>query len=401
MAPAHTKEIGMTDIRFSEGPLDGLTYTVDDASKGVLAADPDTELAWLYASGDGVNFELRIDGDADPASGARPFDEDKAIAAVEYGYVVLAVPGDDATQEEIEAEVDLDFDQDEPAELARTLVAKTSANPSPTRISAPLWGLWTGFKAYEKSALLGGIYANKPGYHNGRDGVRSTDYSVEEIANDRAGSAHLSSAIDLTLPAAKMVTYSKRLEAAMRARDKRLFIGGAPILREYIGTINNKDVRCYMLTGGRAQGVGADSGLDYGRDKSHLWHVHISIIRKFAGSADAMERVLSILKGEAYNAWAKRHGISTTPVVKPAPPKPSKPATGLPSYKNGSRQLKAGMKGTDVRFVQTWIGTKHCGKADGNAGPLFTAGVKWYQDMRGLKADGVVGPKTWAAMGVH
>lgn len=391
----------MTDIRFSEGPLDGLTYTVDDASRGVLAADPDSQLAWLYASGDGINFELRIDGDADPASGARPFDEDKAVAAAEYGYVVLALPGDDATEAEIEAEVDLDLDQDEPGAVARTLTAKVAANPNTSRISAALWGLWTGFKAYESAALYGGTFANKPGYHNGRDSVKSTDYSVEEVANDRVGNAHLSSAIDITLPAAKMVTYSKRLEAAMRARDARLFIGGAPILREFIGTIDNKNVRCYMLTGGKAQGVGADSGLDYGRDKSHLWHVHISIIRKFADSADALERVLSILKGEAYATWAKRHNVVAPPVVKPVPPKPAKPTTGLPSYKNGSRQLKQGAKGTDVKFVQTWIGTKHAGKADGDFGPTTTAGVKWYQAMRGLKADGVVGPKTWAAMGVH
>jgi len=278
-----------------------------------------------------------------------------------------------------------------------------ASNPNPTRISSALWNFWTEFKKFEKGAQYGGTYAPKAGYHNYRSALKSSDYSVQEVANDRVGSASKCSAIDITMSDANMVKYSKRLEAAMKAKDKRLYIGGAPILREYIGTIDNKSVRCYMLTGGRAQGVGADSGLDYGRDKSHLWHIHISFIRKFCESADAMERVLSILKGETYTAWAKRHNVATTPKPqpKPTPAKPTAPKpAGLPSYKNGSRELKAGMRGTDVKFVQTWIGPARMGSADGIAGAKFTAGVKWYQKMRGLGADGIVGRKTWAAMGV-
>lgn len=278
-----------------------------------------------------------------------------------------------------------------------------ASNPNPTRISAALWWFWTEFDKFESSAKYGGTYAPKAGYHNYRSALKSSDYSVEDVANDRAGSASKCSAIDLTLSASAMVKYSKRLDAAMRAKDKRLYIGGAPIVREFIGTKDNKTVYCYVLTGGRALGVGADSGSDPGRDKSHLWHIHLSFIRKFCESKDAMERVLSILKGETYSAWAKRHGIGVTP-AKPAPkpttPKPAPKPSGLPSYKNGSRELKAGMRGTDVQFVQKWIGSKRMGAADGIAGPKFTSGVKWYQSMRGLKADGIVGKKTWAAMGV-
>jgi peptidoglycan hydrolase-like protein with peptidoglycan-binding domain len=59
------------------------------------------------------------------------------------------------------------------------------------------------------------------------------------------------------------------------------------------------------------------------------------------------------------------------------------------------------MTGDDVKFIQTFIGPKHMGSADGIAGPLFTRGVKWYQNMRGLKLiDGVVGPVTWHEMGI-
>jgi hypothetical protein len=279
------------------------------------------------------------------------------------------------------------------------------SNPNPSRISTALWRFWTEFKAFEKGAQYGGTFAPKPGYHSYRSRLGSGDYSVGQVSNDRQGSTEKSSAIDITLSTANMIKYSKRLDAAMRAKDKRLFIGGAAILREYIGTKNGTTVSCYVLTGGRALGVGADSGSDSGRDKSHLWHIHLSFIRKFCESWDAMERVLSILKGETYSAWAKRHQVPATPRPKPKPTAPAKPAApkpaGLPSYKNGSRELKAGMQGTDVKYVQTWIGAKRMGAADGKAGPKFSAGVKWYQQMRGLPADGIVGKRTWAAMGVR
>lgn len=58
------------------------------------------------------------------------------------------------------------------------------------------------------------------------------------------------------------------------------------------------------------------------------------------------------------------------------------------------------MTGRDVRFVQAWIGESRCGAADGEYGPRTVAGVRWYQGMRGIAVDGVVGRQTWAAMGV-
>jgi hypothetical protein len=274
-----------------------------------------------------------------------------------------------------------------------------ASNPNPTRISSALWELWTKFDKLEKSVQYGGTYTVKPGYHNARQKLSRSDYSVGDVGNDRLGSAQLTSAIDLTMSRKAMVKYSKRLDAAMRARDKRLFINGEPILREYIGTKDNKTVHCYVLVGGRKLGVGADSGEDPGRDKKHLWHIHISFIRKYVSWPAATERVYSILAGETYTAWAKRHGVAATPTHAVTPPPPT--ASGLPFVKNGSRVLKEGMRGTDVRFVQKWIGPKRAGPANGIADAKFTAGVKWYQAMRGLKDDGIVGSDTWAAMGVH
>lgn len=178
-----------------------------------------------------------------------------------------------------------------------------ATNPSPTRISSEMWRFWEEFKAFETSVQLGGIYANKPGYHNYRANLPSTDYSVEEVRNDRAGSSQHASAIDLSLSTAKMKLYSKRLADAYKRKDKRLYVDGEPATREFIGTLDGTTVYCYMLTGGVPQGVGADSGPDPGRDKSHLYHIHISIIRKFIRDWRIYSGLLSILKNESLEDW--------------------------------------------------------------------------------------------------
>lgn len=187
-----------------------------------------------------------------------------------------------------------------------------AANPDPQRISDPIWWLWTEFDALEPSALLGGVYAQKPGYHRDRASLPKTDYSTgRDVANDAYGPGTLSSAIDLTMSAAAMRLYTARLDKAARARDPRLYIAGEPILREFIGTLDGETVYCYVLTGGRALGVGADSGPDPGRDGSHLWHDHLSVIRKFLNSMQAMRQLMSILAGEALAAWKAREETSS------------------------------------------------------------------------------------------
>lgn len=61
----------------------------------------------------------------------------------------------------------------------------------------------------------------------------------------------------------------------------------------------------------------------------------------------------------------------------------------------GARTLSRWDAGADVKYVQAYIGDDQAGKADGYFGAKTERGVKWYQGMRGLKRDGVVGPKTW------
>jgi hypothetical protein len=84
-----------------------------------------------------------------------------------------------------------------------------------------------------------------------------------------------------------------------------------------------------------------------------------------------------------------------------AHPTESAPATAHPA---GSRRLTLrdpALSGADVAYVQRWIGSARAGVADGRYGPGTVAGVAWYQRMRGLTADGIVGPATWRNMGVR
>lgn len=64
--------------------------------------------------------------------------------------------------------------------------------------------------------------------------------------------------------------------------------------------------------------------------------------------------------------------------------------------------LREGMKGSDVKHLQNRLislGFLKTGQADADFGPKTKAAVIAFQKSRGLTADGVVGPKTWRAIG--
>jgi hypothetical protein len=58
--------------------------------------------------------------------------------------------------------------------------------------------------------------------------------------------------------------------------------------------------------------------------------------------------------------------------------------------------IKKGSKGESVRTLQDFLKIP----VDGNFGPKTESAVKSYQKKNGLVVDGVVGPKTWAHMGI-
>lgn len=64
--------------------------------------------------------------------------------------------------------------------------------------------------------------------------------------------------------------------------------------------------------------------------------------------------------------------------------------------------VRKGDRGEVVKLLQEALNAAGftCGKADGIFGKNTLAAVKSYQKAKGLKVDGIVGPKTWGALGV-
>lgn len=68
--------------------------------------------------------------------------------------------------------------------------------------------------------------------------------------------------------------------------------------------------------------------------------------------------------------------------------------------KPGSRTLRVGAKGPDVRTLQELLVKRgfELGTVDGHFGGRTLEAVKAFQGAAGLSVDGVVGPKSWAAL---
>lgn len=164
-----------------------------------------------------------------------------------------------------------------------------ASNPNPARITAATWRLWEETKSALGNVQLGGIWAVKPGYHNSRAGNYRDDYSVQKPA-DRDGPGDKSAALDVTFPEAHSGNYTriklvtKRLMEAARARDPRIYRDGVPVIREVIGNVSGR-ARAYDLYR-RAESI---------RDSSHLWHIHLSITRRFVGDWSVLSGLVEIM----------------------------------------------------------------------------------------------------------
>jgi peptidoglycan hydrolase-like protein with peptidoglycan-binding domain len=266
------------------------------------------------------------------------------------------------------------------------------ANPNPSRVPDNLWWLWRRLRELEPTSQLGGIYADKSGYHNTRDRNRQKwpgNYSIRE-AEDQGGPSDKAAALDWTFPNAQrgdystIAKYTKRLLASGKDRNDPRLDG----LREFYGQSDADRA---------VEGWDCRHLVAVTSDPTHLWHLHFSFDRNKVASVEGrkvMENLLSVLAGESLTSWQQRNGATPVP---PAPPTST-------THRPGSRVLKLTspqMTGDDVRFVQKWIGPERAGVADGIYGPGTVAGVKWYQRLRGIGDDGEVGSRTWAQMGIR
>lgn len=79
--------------------------------------------------------------------------------------------------------------------------------------------------------------------------------------------------------------------------------------------------------------------------------------------------------------------------------------TGIPSNVTEPISYPTLKKGNRGEYVLAWqkllnLNGYHCGKEDGVFGDNTELAVKQYQIAKGLKADGIIGPKTWETVGI-
>lgn len=181
--------------------------------------------------------------------------------------------------------------------------------------------------------------------------------------------------------------------------------------RDSTGKVHAIDV---MVTGSRAeqvvkQALAHPGDLQYVIHNRTIWTVGNNWKPKvYTGSnPHTIEVHISGRHGSAHESSMTCVGYDlgaeqVTPVFDLCPaPKPPPPP---PAHAPGTRVLKnqnPDLTGADVVFVQRFIGPAHCGPADGAYGDRTAAGVRWYQGMRGIHVDGMVGPATWGQMGVR
>ena len=188
-----------------------------------------------------------------------------------------------------------------------------AVNPNPTRITSAMWRTWEESQAIIPGVRLGGIYANKRGYHNyvyANQANWPGDYSIR-LPLDLIGDLTKARAIDLTMSTAEMIKrtgYLKR--SAEHPDDDRL-----GCLREFIGTLDGVRVFCMIHDTPTSAWQ-----IDWSRDSTHLWHIHKSGFTLYcddwaaAPGVYGWEGVISVLSGETWDAWvARKAGTQPTP----------------------------------------------------------------------------------------
>lgn len=150
-----------------------------------------------------------------------------------------------------------------------------------------LWWLGRQIVAVFGGSISGivGDVLHHYGYHRCRNVLPDTDYSVQFEA-DKEGDGWAASALDVTLSPGTMPVVTKRLlDSAKDRNDPRL-----NVVREFFGTLDGVNV-----TGWDCVKYSPSTS-----DSSHLWHIHLSVLRKYSNDQAALEPVLAVIRGEPY-----------------------------------------------------------------------------------------------------
>ncbi len=168
-------------------------------------------------------------------------------------------------------------------------------NPNTFRIPEPIWRLWI-FRP-NPDWELGGIYADKDGYHNSVT-VNKTkwpnNYSIElPLDLKPVANFNFARAIDLTMSPSEMIKWTSRMRAsALDPRDNRL-----AAVKEFYGTLDGKTV--YGLSKDSENGKWERSTAD----KTHLWHGHMSIFTYYVNNWAVLQPILSVWEGVSFEDW--------------------------------------------------------------------------------------------------
>jgi len=252
-----------------------------------------------------------------------------------------------------------------------------TANPNRTYITDAMWWLWLACHGFIPGVRLGGIYADKKGYHNTVFANLSKwpgNYSVRH-AIDRRDPKDKARAIDLTMNDTWMRTITRRLLDGAARRDPRM-----RCVKEFYGTLDGRTVV------GRIKDSEDGAYRSASSDTSHTWHVHIGILTPYAGDRKALEGLASLLSGESLEDWFKRAWGTDAGKL---------PVAGLPAP-----TLREGAEGPAVLALQVYLnGVINAGLVeDGDFGPATTAAVRELQRRARITTNGIYDRDTAAAL---
>lgn len=172
-----------------------------------------------------------------------------------------------------------------------------AANPNPARITAQMWRFIEACLALEpKDSVYAGSFADKPGYHNTRNGLLAdglkNDYSIQSAA-DKAGPGDKTAAFDWTFRSAqggdysRIAKYGARVLEAYNKRDPRLHGW-----REFLGQTD---------TDSPPEGLDFPGHFTRVPDNTHRWHIHFSIQRAYVSKWYVYASMLEILQGKGHS----------------------------------------------------------------------------------------------------
>ena len=255
--------------------------------------------------------------------------------------------------------------------------------------------LWHRLDKLMPAAVLSGIVgdaAHTYGYHCSRAELPRSDYSVK-LPADRRGPPDAAAALDVSYPPKQMKLVTARLVRAAKRGDPRV-----ARLREFCGTLNGRQTYPWQI-----HPASGSEGVD-SWDDSHLWHVHLSMLRQYVDDGAGYPGVADVMAGRGDSVI--RRAVDN---VKAGPSYPLKgrglfgPITGGPRMHGGYYPANR----PHIRWIQLRLialgyvpgirpGTPAARSwADGRWTAPTSAAVHYFKVRNGIPPGDFIGRKAW------